>query len=251
MQKLKIANLKLNQAKCVWFAEKINILGHVVSVKGIEMDKTKIEEIRNRLPPKNVKQTQELLGISFDKLKNLLTSESILRPPVSKRTFYLYTDASQFAMGVVLSQFDENGNEYVVAYASGLFKGYEIHMSISEKEMVLKDLDIIWSVFIFFIVTDHSALTFLMKIKDPMGRVARWSIFISQFDFEIVHRKGRLHKNADYLSRPVLYLRTDNGDTSSRYLDPWEDGCLLHYLQYKKFENGVSKKQVKRVENLA
>ncbi|CAF1101884.1 unnamed protein product [Brachionus calyciflorus] len=61
----------------------------------------------------------------------------------------------------------------------------------------------------FFIVKDHCALTFLMKIKDPMGRLARWSIFLSQFDFEIVHRKGRLHNNADYLGMKLLRSKDD------------------------------------------
>ena len=42
----------------------------------------------------------------------------------------------------------------------------------------------------FIVHTDHHALKWLMSIKDLTGRLARWSLFIQQFDFEIKHRPG-------------------------------------------------------------
>ena len=56
----------------------------------------------------------------------------------------------------------------------------------------------------FKIVTDHSALKWLMEISDPTGRLARWAIYLQIFDFEIIHRRGILHTNADTLSRPPI-----------------------------------------------
>lgn len=53
-------------------------------------------------------------------------------------------------------------------------------------------------------ITDHFALVWLMSIKDPTARLARWAIYLQAYDFEIVHRKGKAHANADALNRPVL-----------------------------------------------
>ena len=43
-----------------------------------------------------------------------------------------------------------------------------------------------------------------MKINEPTARLARWSIYLQAYDFEIVHRAGRVHSNVDVLSRPVV-----------------------------------------------
>ena len=40
-----------------------------------------------------------------------------------------------------------------------------------------------------------------MPIKDPTGRLARWSLLLQQYDFEINHRAGKANANADALSR--------------------------------------------------
>jgi hypothetical protein len=53
----------------------------------------------------------------------------------------------------------------------------------------------------FTVHTDHNALKWLMSVKDVTGRLARWSLFIQQFDFEIKHRPGIANDNADGLSR--------------------------------------------------
>jgi hypothetical protein len=53
----------------------------------------------------------------------------------------------------------------------------------------------------FRIITDHIALKWLMKIKEPSSRLARWAIYIQEYDFEIFHRAGRYLVNADAISR--------------------------------------------------
>jgi hypothetical protein len=55
----------------------------------------------------------------------------ILRQPDHSKPFYIYTDASGYALGDILSQFDDESNEYVYQYASRLLKGAEISKTIS------------------------------------------------------------------------------------------------------------------------
>lgn len=53
----------------------------------------------------------------------------------------------------------------------------------------------------FLIRTDHAALKWLISFKNPEGQMARWLEALFIFDFEITHRPGRQHSNADALSR--------------------------------------------------
>jgi len=53
----------------------------------------------------------------------------------------------------------------------------------------------------FIIRTDHAALQRLRKTSEPMGQLSRWVTFMEYFDFDIRHRPGVRHGNADGLSR--------------------------------------------------
>ena len=61
----------------------------------------------------------------------------------------------------------------------------------------------------FLVRTDHSALQWLRNFKNPRDQLARWLERLSDFDFEVEHRPGQLHFNADGLSRL-----------------PWDEGAL-------------------------
>ena len=133
--KLKEINLKINSHKVTFFADKIKILGHMVSHNQITLDTDKILKIRDRREPSNIKELQVFLGICnfyrrfidnfaditkpltellkkevkfewtticqerFNLLKHKLCHYPILRLPDLSRAFILYTDASQFAAG--------------------------------------------------------------------------------------------------------------------------------------------------------
>ena len=297
------ADLRVNPAKCVFLQESVLLLGHVVSAKGITLNPAKIEAIKNMRYCKNVKQVQEFLGLcgyyrkfvkdfakiaqplnnlikkdtkwdfnkdcmtAFETLREKLVSSPILRLPDLSKPFLLFTDASGFALGAILSQKDEKGDEYVVAYASRTLKGAEEHYGISEKEC----LAVIWAIKQFRIylygtkfdvITDHQALYWLMTIKDPTGKLARWSIYLQAYEFNIIHRRGRVHSNVDTLSRPVLFssvafnssnVTKDIGeeDSKEKTLDIWEDEYALYYLQYGRHKQGSSNNQKKRVDKIA
>ena len=265
LNRIKEAGLKLNGQKCVWFAEQIYLLGFKISKKGIEMDQNKVLAVKEMPPPKNVKDVQRFLGLAgyyrkfvlnfagiaqplyallkkdnhfifnnecmkaFNTLKDELIKYPILRQADPTKPYILYTDASGSAIGAILAQRDDT-REYVVEYASRLLKNAQVHYGISEKE----GLAVVWSVRHFriylhgekfTIVTDHAALNWLMTLKDPLGRLARWSMYMQIHTFEIVHRKGKNHANVDCLSRPMsetamLIVEGEQDDSTERNLDP-------------------------------
>jgi hypothetical protein len=53
----------------------------------------------------------------------------------------------------------------------------------------------------FKVITDHSCLQFLQKMSNPTGRLARWSLKLQQYDYDIEYRKGAHQKVPDALSR--------------------------------------------------
>jgi len=144
---------------------------------------------------------------AFDELKQRLTSEPILALPTDNGTYVLDTDASDFGLGAILSQ-DQNGQEKVIAYASRTLGKPEQKYETTRKELLaivtgLKQFRQYLLRRHFVIRTDHAALTWLRRTAEPMPQLARWLTFIEQFDYEIEHRPGTKHGNADGLCRKV------------------------------------------------
>jgi hypothetical protein len=114
-------------------------------------------------------------------------------------------DACGYGIGAVLVQ-KQNGEEKVLSFASRLLSEAEKNHSITEKEClalvgaVQKFKSYVWGMKIK-VITNHHSLCWLMKKKDLAGRLARWSLHIQNLDIEIIHRSGRLHSDADALSR--------------------------------------------------
>ena len=52
----------------------------------------------------------------------------------------------------------------------------------------------------FLLRTDHGSLTWMRNFKEPEGQLARWLERLQELDFDIVHRRGKKHTNADALS---------------------------------------------------
>ena len=142
---------------------------------------------------------------AFVALKSRLSSPPILAYPNFELPFHLYTDASQYALGYVLGQVVQD-REVVIAYGGRELNDAEKRYSTTEREALavvdgIKRYQPYLTGQSFFVHTDHGSLSWLMKVKDPTGRLARWALQLQQYTFEIVHRPGSSHGNADALSR--------------------------------------------------
>ena len=134
-----------------------------------------------------------------------MVSAPILTYPNFREPFLLFVDASSTGIGFTLAQI-QNGKEVVIAYNGRGLNQAEQNYSTTEREALalvegIKKFQPYLHNHKFTVVTDHSSLRWLMNVKDASGRLARWALLLQQYDFNIVHRPGRIHGNADCLSR--------------------------------------------------
>ena len=166
---------------------------------------------------------------AFCSLKERLISAPILGMPTDSGMFLLDSDASSVGLGAVISQM-QNGKEVVIAYAPRSLSNAERNYDTTKRELLAVTFGLrTFRQYLlgrkFTIRTDHSALQWLRKTPEPMAQMAmaqmaRWLAYIEQFDFEIQHRAGTKHGNADGLSRTpthedaVRTVKQQNGDSS-------------------------------------
>ena len=239
--RLREAGLKLKTSKCNFCQKEVVFLGHIVSEEGISTDPAKVQAITSWPTPTSQRQVQQFLGLcnyyrrfiqdfatmakplhrltektcefqwsdqcaeAFRKLKQRLSQAPILAFPDFTKTFVLDTDASNDGIGAVLSQ-ENDGRETVVAYASRVLSKAERSYCVTRRELlaVVTFLQHFRPYLLgrhFVVRTDHGSLTWLRNFKNPENQLARWLERMQEYDFDIVHRPGRKHGNADALSR--------------------------------------------------
>lgn len=242
--RIKKFNLKLQPEKCKFLRKETIYLGHLITADGIMPDPAKIECVLKFPRLRKEKDVKSFLGLvgyyrkfidnfagiakpltqllrknvpfkwtekcqnAFDVLKQILTTSPILQYPNFEKEFILTTDSSGFAISAILSQ-GEIGNDLPVAFASRTMNDAETRYGISEQEM----LAVVWGVqqyrpYLwgrkFKVVSDHQALVWIFNVKNPSSRLFRWKIKLAEYDYEIIHKKGKLNLNADALSRIKL-----------------------------------------------
>ena len=130
-----------------------------------------------------------------------MTTAPILGYPTCEDKFIIDCDASNDGKGGILSQV-QNGTEKVICYFSKAFTKPERRYCVTRREL----LAVVASIRHFphylygrhFLVrSDHGALRWLFKFKNPEGQIARWLETLATYDFNIEHRAGRIHSNAD------------------------------------------------------
>lgn len=244
-QTLTEAHLKVKIEKCCFVAYKVEFLRHQISANGIEPNVKNIEALAIVPTPKKVKDIQSFFGLwtyyrqyiknfckiakplhtplkkdakfvwfdqennSFQALKEKLTQAPILAYPDFKSPF-LYTNSSENAAGFNLTQ-AQDGLEQSILYGGRNFSDTEKKYSTTEREAlpVIIAIGKCRSYLLgsrFTIVVDHQALRWLIQLKNPTGRLARWALNLQSYYFEIKYRPGKKNGNVDVLSRRVYTI---------------------------------------------
>lgn len=149
--------------------------------------------------------TQELQN-TFDELKEKMVNAPVLAHFNPNIGTELRTDALLQGLGAVLLQKGPDNELHPLAYASRTLTKAEKNYGISELEAlgVVRSLGYMRHLIYgrpVNIVTDHAAICYLKTVKNPTGRLARWAIKLSEYDYSIVYKSGKTHCDADALSR--------------------------------------------------
>ncbi|KAL0442216.1 UNVERIFIED_CONTAM: Retrovirus-related Pol polyprotein from transposon.6 [Sesamum radiatum] len=220
-----------------------NAPGHVISSRGIEVDKAKVDLIVNLPYPTSVREIRSFLGHAgfyrrfikdfakiaqplsrllqkdanfvfggdcqeaFDELKRALTSAPIIQPPYWSTQFEIMCDASNYAVGAVLGQKIEK-THHVIYYASKTLDAAQCNYSTTEKELlaIVIALDKFRSYLLgskIVVFSDHATLKHLLSKKESKPRLIRWILLLQEFDLTIKDRKGSENLVADHLSRLI------------------------------------------------
>jgi len=244
MRKHKLyANLK----KCIFAAPEIPVLGCIVGRNGTRPDPEKVKAIVQWPVPKNVKELRQFLGLanylhkytrnyadivrpltqllrndspwiwtderndSFICVKDSLQKAPILALPNHSKTFHVVCDASKFAIGCALMQFDDEGHERVISYQSRQLKPAEMNYPVHDKELLAMKYALVkFRVYLmgqdrFAIYTDHASLRTATKSPHLSQRMARWLSFFSEYNFVVHYKPGKNNILADALSRRPDY----------------------------------------------
>ncbi|RWS24681.1 hypothetical protein B4U80_10857 [Leptotrombidium deliense] len=152
---------------------------------------------------------------AFDRFKDALSKQPVLIHFQDGTAILLSTDASGFGIGAILSHVFNDKSERVIAYASRSLDDNEKKYGVTEKEC----LAIVWAILHFrhyllgrhfTVVTDHHPLCWLHSTQYVSARLTRWIMKLMEFDFTIVHKRGKTHCNVDCLSRYPVTVKTEN-----------------------------------------
>ena len=240
-QRFREVNLKIHPGKCAFLRKEVLYLGHIISDKGIRPDPEKSKVMENFPVPKNADEVRRFVAFAnyyrkfipdfasitiplnrllkkdvtftfnddcvkaFNKIKNILVSPELLTFPDFEKEFILRTDASGFALGAILSNFDDRP----IAYASKTLNNAEKNYSTIEKEL----LAIVWAVkhyrpYLFGrrfkILTDHRPLVYLFSLKEPSSRLTKFRLLLEEYSFYVEYSPGKDNCTADALSRITM-----------------------------------------------
>jgi hypothetical protein len=245
---LQKSGLTLSLEKCKFAHPEIRFVGHVVGSGHHRPDDRKLESISALTRPSTKKDIRKMLGffnhfqpyiphlaernasftsklakgkpnyvvwtqeddIAFAQLKAALCDSVKHNLCTAKwgEPFGIYCDASNGAVGSQLVQWNDDGLEVPISFASSKLSGSQLLWAAVEKEAYA----VIWALkkfrtWIFgshiTIFSDSNPLTFLTASAPKSAKLTRWAIALQQFNLTFKHTPGKDNIVADFLSRPL------------------------------------------------
>ncbi|GBM70319.1 Retrovirus-related Pol polyprotein from transposon 297 [Araneus ventricosus] len=150
---------------------------------------------------------------AFNTLEQLMVSPLELKQCDTANPYIIRTDASNCEIGAVLAQV-EIPDEHPIEYASRLLTSAEKDYSRTERET----LAVVWDLQKFrgyiegaeiIVASDHQTLRWLMSLKSPSGRLARWALQLQEFNLKTCYTPGKSNVIADMLSKPFNKSQSD------------------------------------------
>lgn len=247
LQRLIDNGLYCSHEKCEFNVTRTEFLGFIVSSDGIEMAQDKVQSVQDWPEPKKLRDIQQFLGFAnfyrrfikgysriiipltrllkknstfnfddaartaFRTIKERFSDASILRHFIPDLETVIETDASDFAISAILSQY--HGKELrPVAFMSRKMLPAELNYEIHDKELLaIVSAVKLWRHYLeglskpFIILTDHQALQYFQTSKTLTRRQARWSEIINHHKYVIRYRPGDKSGKPDALSRRPDY----------------------------------------------
>ena len=238
LDRLKEHSLRLQPTKCVFGADSVNYLGHIVSKSGLSPDPQKVNALKSMVAPTTRREADRYCGFvnylsryipnlagmmkpifvakssrgkfkwdencqkAFCVIQDHIRAEQVLKFPDFSKPFHLYVDASDIAMGGYLRQ--ESGP---IGFFSKTLDKAQRNYSATDREFcalinALKHFRHIIHGYHTFVHTDHSGLIGLIEKRPPSNsRHARYLMEIADYDIEVQYVRGKDNYVADYLSR--------------------------------------------------
>ena len=259
LRRLRQNGLYCKPEKCHFNKDTVNYLGFILSKDGLKMDSSKIQTIQDWPEPRKVKDIQSFLGFanfyrrfisnysdivvpltrltrkgtpwnfsdaarnSFQSLKTAFTTAPILTHWIPDKQLIVETDASDYALGAILSLQLDSGEIHPVAFHSRTFTAPELNYDTHDKELLaIFEAFRVWRHYLegsgtpIDVLTDHKNLEYFSTTKVLTRRQARWSEYLSQFNLVIRFRPGRLGTKPDSLTRRWdVYPKGGNSDYAS------------------------------------
>ena len=251
------AGLKLKLSKCSFFQSQVKYLGHIISSEGISPDPEKVKVMRRLQAPKTVREVRSIVGMAsyyrrfiphfseiakplteltkknsrfvwsedrqqaFKTLKECLSTAPVLAHPDFSKPFKLYTDASLYAVGAVLTQEFEEGEKVIQYLSKQMTDGQQKWPTIEREAYAIVHAVNKLRHFLlghkFTVFTDHKPLRSLFSSEMKNARVQHWAIILDEYGCDIQHKSGKSNVPADMLSRiaPSTVVDTDVVDSTN------------------------------------
>ena len=281
LRRLSDKGLTLNKEKCHFNQDKVDFYGLVFSSSGISPDPKKVSAIKDIAQPRNVSEVKSFLGMmnycarfvkdyatlseplrrltkektewvwgieqntAFQKLKDSLTSDTVMAYFDPTKPIEIFVDASPFGLGAMLVQ-----SHKVISYASRALTDVESRYSQTEREA----LAVVWAcehfdMYVnganhFTVITDHKPLEKIWQKPRPPLRIERWGLRLQPYKFTILYKPGS-ENPSDYMSRhppeDIISKTSQQQKIAEQFVKFVSHSSVPNAMQYDEIKNATAR----------